>query len=294
MKDNRLASLLVLGSTITVLLLTACGLLETSSAAVRTPEDAVTEAMRDYLEQQGAPIDLMEIQVKQIDGDYARVEIISTDPEAPGGFNAFLKRENNIWTTVLSGSGMEQEHVAAAGIPASVWPEAWLSQEEAVPEGASADPETSSGCLAPTDGTELFTDEARGYCLLYPASHTVVQLDTGNTEIVVGEVMNHTDPRVSVYTEELAGRTMKEAVNEFLAGFEGFELDRTELTVAGEEAIQLDRIPGQDFYRMVFVAHDGILYHLQVFPYDENLVDTFAQAKDIYRLAIDSFRFTNQ
>jgi hypothetical protein len=294
MKHVRLAALFTFVAVITVLLLTACDLLESSSTAARTPEETITEAMRDYLEQQGAPVELMEIEVTQIDGDYARVEIISTDPEAPGGFNAFLKRENDIWTTVLSGSGMEQAQVQALGIPVSVWPEGWLEEEGLMPGVVADAPETASGCPQPTDGTLLFTDELHGYCLLYPNSHTVVQIDSGNTEMVVGELMNHIDPRISVDTEELAGRSMEEVVNEFLAGYEGFEIERTDLTVAGEEAVLLDRIPGQDFYRMVLIPHDGTLYKLQVFPFDENLVDSIAQAEDLYQMAIDSFRFTSQ
>lgn len=291
-KNSRIAILLTLGAIISALLLSACGLLELPSASALTPEEAITEAVRDYLEEQGAPISQMEVQIKQFEGDYARVEIISTDPESPGGFNAFLKREDNVWTTVVAGSGMEREQVESLGIPENVWPESWLVPDSEIPVAMSTDSETSAGCPSPTAGTLLLTDEVRGYCLLYPDSHTVVQLESGNTEIVVGEVMNHTDPRVSIYTEELAGRTIEQVVDEFLAGYEGFEIERTDLTIAGEEAILLDGIPGQDYYRMVLVTHDGLLYRLQIFPYDKNLVDTIAQAEQLYALVVDSFQFT--
>lgn len=382
MKNYRVAILLMLGAIISALLLSACGLLESPGASARTPEEAITEAVRDSLDEQGAPISQMEVQIRQIEGDYARVEIISTDPESPGGFNAFMKREDGVWTIVASGSGMEKEHVESLGIPESVWPEGWLIPdsvseppadpnaeiEEAallglesigwdiagfsaeigavegnfafvtihstnppggfgtylqkingqwqvavhgsgvnpdelmklgfpssmIPTTSPTGPETSTGCPTPTDGSLLLTDEGRGYCLLYPTSHTVVQLDSGNTEIVVGEVMNHIDPRVSITVEDLAGRTIDQVVDEFLAGYEGFEIERTNLTVAGEEAILLDGIPGQDFYRMVLVTHDGILYRLQFAPYDENLADTFPQAEQLYALVVDSFQFITE
>lgn len=291
MKNYHFATLFVLGAITSALLLSACSLLESPSASARTPEEAITEAVHDYLEEQGAPISQMEVQIKQIDGDYARVEIISIDPESPGGFNAFMEREDGVWTTVIAGSGMELEHVESFGIPESVWPEGWLDTDSGMPATVASDPESSTGCPLPTDGTLLFADEVRGYCLLYPESHMVLQLESGNTEIVVGELMNHIDPRVSIYTEELAGRTIEQVVDEFLAGYEGFEIEQTALTVAGEQAILLDGIPGQDYYRMVLVAHDGSLYRLQIFPYDENLVDTFTQAEGLYALAVDSFRF---
>jgi hypothetical protein len=292
MKNYFLATLLVLGAIISGLLLSACGLLESPGASARTPEEAITEAVRDYLEEQGAPFDQMEVQIKQIDGDYARVEIISTDPESPGGFNAFMKREDGVWITVVAGSGMELEHVESLGIPESVWPEGWLDPDSDTSSSVSIDPETSMSCPVPTDGTLLLTDEERGFCLLYPASHTVVQLESGNTEIVVGELMNHIDPRIGITVEDLAGRSIEQVVDEFLAGYEGFEIEQSALTVAGEEAILLDGIPGQDYYRMVLVAHDGYLYRLQIFPYDENNVDTLPQAEQLYALLVDSFRFT--
>lgn len=203
MKIYQTTTWLMIGAMISVSLLSACSLLESPSASARTPEDAIVEAMHDYLDEQGAPLDQVEVTVKQIDGDYARVEIISIDPESPGGWNAFMKREDGGWTTVHSGSGMEKEHVEAAGIPESVWPEGWLIAENGL------EPPTGVACPVPTAGNLLLTDKVRGYCLFYPDTHTMVQLESGNTEIVVGEVMNHIDPRVSIYTEELAGRTIE-------------------------------------------------------------------------------------
>ena len=287
MKNNRIRTWLIIGAMIGALLLTACSLLESSDISAKSPEDAIAGAVIDYLDEQGAPSDQMEVFVRQIDGDYARVEVISTDPESPGGFNAFLKREDGGWTTMIAGSGMEKEQVASIGIPESVWPETWLITEVA-PE-----PPTRAACPEPPAGTLLQTDEALAYCLLYPDSHTVVPLESGNTEIVVGEVMNHIDPRVSIYTEDLGDLTLQQFVDEFLTGFEGFEIARTDLVVSGEEAVMLDGIPGQDFYRRVFIAHQGLVYNLLFAPYDPGLPDTFPQAQQLYTLVMDSFTFTN-
>ncbi len=83
-------------------------------------------------------------------------------------------------------------------------------------------------------------------------------------------------------------------VDEFLAGYEGFDIERTSLTVGDEEAVQLDHIPGQDYYRKVLVARNGFLYQLSFSPYDPGLVDTFAQAEHLYRIVIDSFHFVDR
>ena len=82
-----------------------------------------------------------------------------------------------------------------------------------------------------------------------------------------------------------------QAVDEFLSGYEGFEIARSSVMIGGQEAVLLDGIPGQDYYRSIFVAHNGLLYQLSVAPYDSNL-DNLAQAEQLYALALDSFRFT--
>lgn len=285
MKRYQLTTLLLLWVTISLLLLSACGPDETAGGADPGPEDAAA-AVRDYLLAQGAPVDKMDIQVKQSDGDFARVEVISVDPESPGGFNAFVGRQNGSWTTLIAGSGMEREHVEALGIPQNVWPENWL-----IPDNPPEEP-TASVCPEPTTAENLlYTDDVLGFCLLYPASHTVLQLESGNTEMVVGDLMNHTDPRISITGEDLAGRSLAQVVDDFLSGYEGFEIARSELTIDGQQAVLLDGIPGQDYYRNLFIAHDGQLLRLSFFPYDPNL-ESLAQAEQLYALAIDSFRFT--
>ena len=152
----------------------------------------------------------------------------------------------------------------------------------------------SEVCPEPAPETALLRSDEFGYCLLYPGSHVVEQLDGGNTEIVVGSVMNHTDPRVSIVVEDLAGRSIEQVIDEFLAGYEGFEIEQSNVTLGGEEAVLLDRIPGQDYYRKLFVAHDGSLYNLAIFPYDPNLADTLPQAENLYTVLINSFQFLAQ
>jgi hypothetical protein len=149
-------------------------------------------------------------------------------------------------------------------------------------------------CPEPAPETALLKNDDLGYCLLYPDSYVVEQLDSGNTEIVVGSIMNHTDPRVSIVVEDLAARSIEQAIDEFLAGYEGFEIEQTKVNLAGEEAVLLDGIPGQDYYRKLFVAHEDSLYQLAIAPYDPNLADTLPQAENLYTVVLNSFRFLPQ
>jgi hypothetical protein len=159
---------------------------------------------------------------------------------------------------------------------------------------SGAEGNESEACPEAAPDTALLRNEEQGYCLLYPGSHVVEQMDGGNTEIVVGSVMNHTDPRVSIFVEDLAGRSLEQVVGEFLAGYEGFEIAQSNVTMGGEEAVLLDGIPGQDYYRKLLVAHDDSLYQLTIAPYDPGLADTLPQAENLYTVLINSFQFLPQ
>lgn len=288
MKSYRFFIQLFLLALASALLLAACSSAAEPPAPTETAGEAVAAAMRQHLADQGAPVDKMEIQVEQIADGYARVAIISTDPESPGGFNGYLKLDNGNWSVVISGSGMELEHVEAAGIPESVWPEGWVLPATE----PSGDPAAVS-CPAPTADTLALVSDAEGYCFLYPSEYVIEHTGENNTEVVIDSIMNHIDPRVSVAVTDLDGRTLEQAVEEFLAGYDPavFNLEPMPLTIAGEAAILIDQIPGQDLYRKLLVAHNGALYDLAFAPYDPALVDTFPQAELLYNTVVESFNF---
>ncbi|HSG15105.1 MAG TPA: hypothetical protein VLE70_02130 [Anaerolineae bacterium] len=287
-KDYRITTWLVMGAMISALLLSACSLLESSRASARTPEEAISAAVLDYLTEQRAETEQFETEVEQIEGDFARVKIISTDPAVPGGFTGFLARQDGVWTTLIVGSGFNPMELQALGIPESILPESW-----AFPDEPPADPEESAACPLPVDGTKLLTDEAHGYCLLYPTSHTVVQLESGNTEIVVGDLMNHIDPRVSIKVEPAKGRSAAQAADEWLADFSlpDFDIKQSATTIGGQEAVMLDMMPGQDLNRQLLVVHDGQLYHLFFAPFDPSAGESYAQMEELFGIVTGSFVF---
>ena len=153
---------------------------------------------------------------------------------------------------------------------------------------------TQSGaeCPTPGEGTLLFTIESQGYCLLYPSTHTPVENSASQTSFVVGDLMNHTDPRFSVTVTDAAGASTSEAAAAVLADYGLPEMSTEEsVTLGGEEAIMLDNMPGQDINRRVIVVHNDRIYDLMFTPVGPDYGETGQQTEAVYQQVIDSFTF---
>lgn len=144
---------------------------------------------------------------------------------------------------------------------------------------ATAAPE-ASGCPTATDTTYLLRDPRHGFCLLYPTTHKVDRPNPDEVVLSIGSLLNTVEPRASVRVVAGDGLTAEAYADQIVADFEGFEIDRTTTTVAGEPAVVLDNVPGQDLNRQVIFTHEDRLYHLFFSPVDPaNLepIDALAQ-----------------
>jgi hypothetical protein len=105
--------------------------------------------------------------------------------------------------------------------------------------------------------------------------------------------MNHIDPRVSLTVEDAAGRTLEQVADQVVTDYTipGVESERTTITLAGEAAVVLDHLPGQDFNRRVLLIHEGRLYHFFFTPVDPAMADVFQKMEAFYETIIGSFRF---
>lgn len=154
--------------------------------------------------------------------------------------------------------------------------------------GATAE---AGPCPAPAAETALHLNERLGYCLLYPDSYVVEARDGGDV-VVIGSVMNHTDPRFDIVVEEAGGRTADEAADAEVAGLPlGLETKRSALSFGGEEAVVLDNVPGQEIGRLVFVVHGDRLYRLLFTHMSPDLGETYTRAENVYTVVANSFRF---
>lgn len=144
----------------------------------------------------------------------------------------------------------------------------------------TASPETAdAACPEAAADTYLLRDPQHGYCLLYPTGHKVERPNVDEVTLVVGSLLNVTEPRVGITVSDAAGRTAATYADEIVAGFEGFEIARSETTVAGEPAVVLDDVPGQDINRQIIFTHDDRLFHFYFSPVDPAnpaLIDDFA------------------
>ncbi len=154
------------------------------------------------------------------------------------------------------------------------------SDEPAATEAPTATAEPLAACPTATEDSYLLRDPRHGFCLLYPASHKVERPNPDEVTIVVGSLLNVTEPRVGITVTDAGGRTAQNLADEIIAGFEGFEITQSETTVAGEPAIVLDDVPGQDINRQVIFSHGDQLFHLFFSPVDPastGPIDAFAE-----------------
>lgn len=149
----------------------------------------------------------------------------------------------------------------------------------------------SDVCPEPVPDAALLKNEELGYCLLHPERYTVESLDSSDV-LVIDSVMNHVDPRVDISVEGASGRTAAEAADEALSGLPAeMGIERSSITLGGQEAVVLDGYPGQEISRLVFVVHDDRLYRLTVTHMSPELGETYTQAENVYTVVANSFRF---
>ena len=148
-------------------------------------------------------------------------------------------------------------------------------------------------CSRGSDEVRLLINSVHEYCLQYPAEYDVFFPNESEIVLVKRSMLNVSEPNVRIMVQPAGGMTVDEAADSFLAVYtlpEG-DLVRESLTIDGEEAIMLDKLPGQEINRQVFVLHNDYLYQLSFLPMDENQPEMYAQAEALYFTVVNSFNF---
>jgi guanyl-specific ribonuclease Sa len=246
------------------------------------PSAAIEQAMLDSLRAQGAPTENAKIVVQKIADGYARVAVYYDVVGRPAVWDlGFAYLEHGAWKAWAFGSGIAQEHVEAAGIPRSVWPDGWLSA-----------PSEGDNCPETTSDTRLLKIKRHGYCLLYPVGYKVEKPSQIETDLVVGSLLNAEAPRVNIRVEDAGGGTADELAKQITVDLGDFPIERSGIVLGNVEAIVLDKLPGQDVNRQVLFEHDGLLYHLTFWPADEKVGDAYTRMEVLYDTIVASFAFT--
>jgi hypothetical protein len=136
----------------------------------------------------------------------------------------------------------------------------------------------------------LVVPEGR-YCLAYPAQYKVERPNPQETILLIGGLLNASDPRVHIMVTDAAGATAADAVDQILADFKDFTLERSSTTVAGEAALMLDNVPGQEINRRVVFVHDNLLYQLMFAPADPAVGEAFSGMEALQEQVLGSFTF---
>ncbi|MCE7988108.1 MAG: hypothetical protein DYG89_43640 [Caldilinea sp. CFX5] len=175
----------------------------------------------------------------------------------------------------IDGKGT-QELSEAEGAAVNAWAAALWSRIFAATSGFA--PEADAGpCPEAHDDLAMVRDFNQGYCLLIPNTYTVFDIDP--TQIVVAResLLNVTEPRLAIVVTAAEGRTAEQAAAAIVAEMSGFAIDRSTAEIAGQPAVILDNVPGQDLNRRVLIVHNDRLYDLTFSPLDNAELEAFYQ-----------------
>jgi hypothetical protein len=158
----------------------------------------------------------------------------------------------------------------------NAWTTALWTRIRAATSGFAPDASTGP-CPEARDNLAIVRNFTKGFCLLAPNTHTV--FDPNPTEIVVAKesLLNTLEPRLVIVVLPAAGRTAEQAADEVEAAMSGFTLQRSTAEIAGQPAVILDNVPGQDLNRRVLIVHNDRLYDLTFSPLDHPEIEAFYQ-----------------
>jgi hypothetical protein len=161
----------------------------------------------------------------------------------------------------------------------------------AAAKSVSQKEEGEAVCPEATTGTELIKVEEHGYCLLYPSGYSVERPNPEEIALVVGSLLDVSNPRAYIVVGAAEGHTTEQAADAIVADFPGFEIARSDATIGGHEAVVLDGVPGQDISRQVVVVRGDRLVHLTFVPASEDAGKVYAQMEELYQIVVNSLRF---
>ena len=147
---------------------------------------------------------------------------------------------------------------------------------------------TPIACPASTETLQALIDTAHGYCLAYPAEYKVEKPNPDSTLLVIGGLLDASNPRAAIRVEDAGAGGLAEATSRVAAENRDFAFERSEATVGGEPAIVFDKLPGQEITRRVLLVHEGRLYTLDFAPADP-ASDALARMETLYEAVLGSF-----
>lgn len=136
-------------------------------------------------------------------------------------------------------------------------------------------------------GVQAYTNAAHGYRLFIPKGFEVQQ-PTATQVVIIAPGEGHNE-RGFISVEPANGRTAEEAAN---AVANAVKVETTSVMgIEGQQAVILDRLPGQAPNRQVFIVNDGVLYKMMFVPRDELAGNAYIQMEALYATVMNTFHF---
>ena len=150
----------------------------------------------------------------------------------------------------------------------------------------------ADGCPTETADLKLLMNTEDGYCLLYPAEHTVLPprfIVINPTNALGGDKLG--DALVGVTVEAAANRTAAQVADSRIAKWDGgFNITRSEILVDGMQAVVVDGLPGPDPLRNVFIVSSDRLYMFYFMPWAKS-ADESTPIEKLYATVIATIHF---
>lgn len=150
----------------------------------------------------------------------------------------------------------------------------------------------ADGCLTEAADLKLLMNAEDGYCLLYPAEHTVLPprfIVINPTNALGGDKLG--DALVGITVEAAANRTAAQVADSQIAKWGGgSNITRNEILVDGMQAVVVDGLPGPDPLRNIFIVSNDCLYMFYFMPWAKYANESTPIEK-LYSTVIDTLHF---
>lgn len=150
-------------------------------------------------------------------------------------------------------------------------------------------------CSQPIADQALVRNEAAGYCFTIPVGYEA-EFSEDTTGVVVRAPVTSAGDRVRLllYVEKALGRSLAQVTAQTLADYAipGMEGEvSSNVSVGGEPATVIRKLPGQDPNRRVMVVHDGRVYEMMFIPDHPEMGQAYEEMEALFTAVMDSFTF---
>ena len=143
----------------------------------------------------------------------------------------------------------------------------------------------------------IYINETAGYCFAYPTRFTLGNQPSDDPEIQGPAVDYDNEPIRARLNIELTPATVNKSLQEhaeaYLKEFSGANpatFTWSQVSVANEPGLIAEPIPARLVYRIVFVQHHGIIFHLMYSPMD--VPEIRSDLDELTQTILGSFAFT--